>query len=324
MLDRMSVREFAGRAALAGLTVSILVIGGVAAGARSGAALADSRSETVPPVPADTLVSVGTHRLHVMTAGEGRPAVVIDVGFGDSPSNWQAVVDRVAERTQVVTYERAGYGRSEPGPLPRTPDRAMDELVTALKNVGIAPPYIFVGHSLGGLNVLLLSARHPELAAGLVLVDPPPIAFLAGTSFPELRADAESTSARLARDAEAAAASPDSSVAGQAPRLRMLTSEHAEMFSAGAEAAGIDSLGELPVTVIAAGNANPAFGAVAFKFQEFWIDENTRIAEMSRHPKLRIAHSGHYVYREAPDVVVEEIVAMVDSVRVERKSGKKK
>ncbi len=144
-----------------------------------------------------------------------------------------------------------------------------------------------------------------------------------------MRADVESTTVRLERDAEAAAASSDSSEAAQVPRLRTLASEHAEMFSAGAGGvAEIDSLGELPVTVIAAGNANPAFGSVAFTFQEFWIDENARIAEMSKHPKLRIARSGHYVYREAPDVVVEEIAAMVDSVcagmKKEKKGGKKK
>jgi pimeloyl-ACP methyl ester carboxylesterase len=271
------------------------------------------------------MVSVGTHRLHVMTAGEGRPPVVIDVGFGDSPANWQAVVERLAERTQVVTYERAGYGRSEPGPLPRTPDRAVDELAAALKGAGIEPPYLFVGHSLGGLNMLLMGARHPELSAALVLVDPPPIAFLAGEKFPELRADAESTTVRLGRDADAAASSSDPTVAAQAPRLRMLASEHAEMFSADAGGvAEIDSLGELPVTVIAAGNANPEFGSVAFTFQEFWIDENTRVAEMSKRPRLRIARSGHYVYREAPNVVVEEIAAMVDSVRAEMNNRKKK
>lgn len=291
----------------------------------SAFAPATARDKAAPPAPADTMVSVGTHRLHVMTAGQGRPPVVIDVGFGDSPANWQGIVDRVAEHTQVVTYERAGYGRSEPGPVPRTPERAVEELLAALRGVGIEPPYVFVGHSLGGVNMLLMGARHPELCAGLVLVDPPPIAFLQGKAFPELRADAESTTVRLERDAEAAAASPDSSVAGQAPRLRMLASEHAEMFSAGAGGvAEIDSLGELPVTVIAAGNANPAFGSVAFTFQEFWIGENTRIAEMSEHRKLRIARSGHYIYREAPDVVVEEITAMVDSVRAEKKSGKKK
>lgn len=287
----------------------------------SGPAPAAARSEAHPPAPADTMVSVGTHRLHVMTTGEGRPPVVIDVGFGDSPSNWQSVVERVAKQTQVVTYERAGYGQSEPGPLPRTSDRAVEELVAALGGVGIEPPYVFVGHSLGALNMLLMGARHPELAAGLVLVNPPPIAFLGGGSFPELRAGAESTTVRLARDVEAAAASPDSGVARQVPRLRMLASEHAEMFSAGSAVAEIDSLGELRVTVIAAGNANPDFGEIAFKFQEYWIGESSRVAEMSKRPKFGIARSGSAVYREAPDMVVEEITAMVDSVRADKQSG---
>ena len=151
---------------------------------------------------------------------------------------------------------------------------------------------------------------------GLLLVSPPPLAFLAGREFPELRAEADSLSARLDREAAAAEASSDPGVRAGAPRLRALASEHAMMFSTGAEqAGGIETLGDLPVTVIAAGNANPDFGAVAFRFQELWIAENARLAELSTRGRFLLARSGHRVHREAPDLIVREVIAMVDSVR---------
>jgi hypothetical protein len=45
--------------------------------------------------------------------------VVIDTGVGDIAEHWRAFQTRVAEFTHVCTYDRAGYGSSDPGPLPR-------------------------------------------------------------------------------------------------------------------------------------------------------------------------------------------------------------
>ena len=108
----------------------------------------------------DTMVSLGTHSLHIRCTGQGSPVVVIDTGAGDTSERWQPIQAQVAQVTRVCTYDRAGYGSSEPGPLPRHSQRAAGELKQLLENAGVGEPYVLVGHSLGGLNVQGFADRH--------------------------------------------------------------------------------------------------------------------------------------------------------------------
>jgi pimeloyl-ACP methyl ester carboxylesterase len=71
----------------------------------------------------------------------------------------------------VVSYDRAGLGWSDLGPMPRTADRIADELHTLLQKAAIAPPYILVGHSFGGLTMPVFASRFPDEVAGMVLID---------------------------------------------------------------------------------------------------------------------------------------------------------
>jgi pimeloyl-ACP methyl ester carboxylesterase len=84
---------------------------------------------------------------------------------------WTIVQPEVAKWTRACSYDRAGAGFSDPGPLPRTSVRIADELRSALHNGGIKGPYILVGHAFGGDNVRTFAARHPGEVAGLVLVE---------------------------------------------------------------------------------------------------------------------------------------------------------
>jgi pimeloyl-ACP methyl ester carboxylesterase len=86
--------------------------------------------------------------------------------------SWTYVQPAVADFTRACAYDRAGFGPSERGPLPRTAGRLADELHAMLLSSGEPPPYVLVGHSFGGLVTRVFAARHPDLTAGLVLVDP--------------------------------------------------------------------------------------------------------------------------------------------------------
>lgn len=72
----------------------------------------------------------------------------------------------------MCSYERAGYGFSDPGPLPRTTATIVDDEHDLLRNAGVSPPYIMVGHSMAGLDVRLYADRYPSEVIGLVLIDP--------------------------------------------------------------------------------------------------------------------------------------------------------
>ncbi|HXH24003.1 MAG TPA: alpha/beta fold hydrolase, partial [Vicinamibacterales bacterium] len=101
--------------------------------------------------PPGELISIGTHRLHLNRQGSGRPVVVFDAALGASSLSWTLVQPEVARLTRTCAYDRAGFGWSEAGPLPRTAGRIADELHALLHAAGEPPPYVLVGHSYGGL-----------------------------------------------------------------------------------------------------------------------------------------------------------------------------
>ena len=112
----------------------------------------------------------GTH-LNLYCMGKGTPAVVFDSGWEDWAPVWTIVQPAVAKFTRACSYDRAGAGFSDAGPMPRTSVRIADELHSALRNAGVSGPYILVGNAFGGDNVRTFAVRHPEETAGLVLVE---------------------------------------------------------------------------------------------------------------------------------------------------------
>ncbi len=117
------------------------------------------------------LVNAGGHKLHLNVIGHGHPAVIMENGSGDFSFIWDLVQPEVARFTETVSYDRAGYAWSDPGPLPRTGKQITWELHTALHNAGIKPPYILVGQSFGGFLVRYFALYYPKEVAGMVLVE---------------------------------------------------------------------------------------------------------------------------------------------------------
>lgn len=118
-----------------------------------------------------TTFHAGPTSLNFYCLGTGSPAVVFDAGYGDWSPAWAIVHPQVAKWTRACTYDRAGSGFSGRATNPRTSARIADELLAALKEGGIAGPYILVGSAYGGLNVRTFAQLHPQETAGLVLVD---------------------------------------------------------------------------------------------------------------------------------------------------------
>lgn len=121
--------------------------------------------------PPGSLVDVGGRRMHLWCRGSGRPTVVFDSALGATCLSWMLVQPRVAEFARACAYDRVGFGWSDPGPLPRSVDRIVENLHRLLEKARVPGPYVLVGHSYGGLTVRLFAARYREEVAGLVLVD---------------------------------------------------------------------------------------------------------------------------------------------------------
>lgn len=121
-----------------------------------------------------TMVDAGGHRVRMIVSGPEHqgPTVILECGIGGSTaSSWGWEQHMIGRFARVVSYDRAGLGASDPGPMPRDGERLVTELHTALGNAGIRPPYVFVGHSYGGLLARLYTDRYPDEVVGAVLVE---------------------------------------------------------------------------------------------------------------------------------------------------------
>jgi pimeloyl-ACP methyl ester carboxylesterase len=112
--------------------------------------------------------------MNLYCMGSGSPTVVFDSGWEDWAPAWSKVQPEVAQWTRACSYDRAGVGFSDPGPMPRTSVHIAQELRTALHHAGIAGPYILVGHAFGGDNIRTFADLYMREVAGLVLVDADP------------------------------------------------------------------------------------------------------------------------------------------------------
>lgn len=122
--------------------------------------------------PPGKLIDIGGYKLHLNTMGaEGKVTVICDAGLSGTSLGWSLVQAEASQFARVCSYDRAGYSWSDPSPLERTSMNIATELYALLKNAGIFGPYILIGHSFGGANVLIFADLYPEETFGVILVD---------------------------------------------------------------------------------------------------------------------------------------------------------
>lgn len=103
---------------------------------------------------------------------KGQPIIVFESGHGTPMDNWDKVLEGVSKLAPLVTYDRPGIGESGLVDQMPTLKNVSDRLVRILDCLELEPPYILVGHSLGGLYVRGFANHYPDLLAGLVIIDP--------------------------------------------------------------------------------------------------------------------------------------------------------
>jgi len=150
----------------------------VAALMASAAFVAATPSESQTPVLSPRVIEVDGTPVRILTLGlddraSGEPAVVLQAGGGASLDTWDGLLVRtISTLAPVVAYDRPGLGGSQFDGHDPTPQHIADHLTALLDVVDVGPPYILVGHSWGGPLILYFAGQHPEDIAGLVYLDP--------------------------------------------------------------------------------------------------------------------------------------------------------
>src|ERR1051325_9696575 len=121
--------------------------------------------------PVGNRVDIGGRSLHIVCMGNGPHTVVMESGAAVAFYEWWLVQNELRDEMRTCSYDRAGFGGSDPPPS-RSLAGYVSDLHELLHRAGEKPPFIFVGHSMGGPIVERYYWKYPEDVAGLVLVDP--------------------------------------------------------------------------------------------------------------------------------------------------------
>lgn len=277
------------------------------------------------------LVDVGGYRLLLNCTGVGSPTVVLEAGFGDVSVEWRAVQPQVEKFSRVCSYDRAGYGGSDPGPMPRTSLQIAKELATLLKNSGEMPPYVLVGSSFGGYNVRVFNGLYPDKVVGIVLADATQEDQyeLLPKAWSALSAAQLTHCQRLARYSffvadlgigrlmlRAQGAQDHAAyLILQSKYLRARASELEQMRVSAEQARAADHISDKPLVVLTASlNTDTTLSGGLSKqdfeeFQRTWVDDlQMRLAHLSgRGRRIMVLRSGHDIPSDRPDSIANAV-----------------
>jgi pimeloyl-ACP methyl ester carboxylesterase len=274
------------------------------------------------------LVDVGGYRLLLNCTGFGSPTVILESGFGDVSIEWRTVQPKIAKFSRVCSYDRAGYGGSDPGPMPRTSLQIARELHVLLRNASEMPPYVFVGSSFGGYNVRVFNGLYPDEVAGIVLADATqedqyellPKAWRAISAAQLKHCERLAKYAflvvnlgigRLMLRAQGSSGRGDYLIL-QTKYLRARASELEQIQVSAEQARAADHISDKPLVVLtAAENTDTTLSSGLSKndfeeFQRIWVDDlQMRLAGLStRGRRIMVQESGHDIPSDRPESIV--------------------
>jgi pimeloyl-ACP methyl ester carboxylesterase len=286
-------------------------------------AISVSREQRLYPPPGK-LVDIGGYRLHLYCSGEGGPTVILDYGRVGSYLDWFYVQPQVARFTRVCSYDRGGYGWSEPSPKPRLPSVMAEELHTLLANAGEKPPFVLVGHSFGTFDVLMYAHKYREEVAGIVLMDGShpdqqlpfhwrdklglrTMQFTAPFGLPRWR--------RWCGGGPAEIAPIKTAIFCRSHVYRTDYAQWAAFPEGAEEVRRLSSLGNLPLHIVSRDpHLRPrSDDPTPSSREQHWLQLQQQLLQLSTNVTHTIATgSGHDVMKDRPDVVVEAIRETVE------------
>ena len=278
--------------------------------------------------PPGKMVDIGGRRLHLQCRGaDTKPVVVFENGAFATTVWYRAAFDEVAKIARVCMYDRAGLGWSDPVPAPRSLGARVDDLHALLEKAHESPPYILVGHSMGGLLARIYTKKFPNDVAGLVLIE---------SSEEQMNGSQRSERESAENAKQIGIGAMVLSLGIQIPQVRFPNGpadqeiiQRASVFRAGQDdllamsrlteelqsIGSLEALDDLPLVVVQQGRPDPSR---AMERTKEWREAQARLARLStRSEELVAERSWHSVMNDEPEMYRIAVAKVLDMIRTD-------
>lgn len=241
----------------------------------------------------DGTFMVHDHELYLSCSGGPGPTVIFEAAVGGDHTLWP-IADRIRDKAYACVYDRPGNGESSVPAKPMTARADVADLHELLEVADIPGPVVMVGHSYGGLIAWMEAVEHPKDVAGIVLID---------SSHPDQLARWD---AGMTVEQRAQLRAPFANF----PYVDFLASLHEAADEYG-------SLPPIPLTVITGANVDQSAcddGLPCQEMHDIWLELQDEYAALRPDARHIEAPTGHYVQDEDPDLVVDEILRLLESL----------
>jgi pimeloyl-ACP methyl ester carboxylesterase len=263
----------------------------------------------------ERFVEIDHHKLFISCTGaqNAKFTVIFESGAGGSSKDWERVRSLLPSNIRTLAYDRAGLGKSEVGPLPRTMAQEVFELHQLLKSAKIKGPIILVGQSIGGLLVRLYTEQYGKNVVGIVLVDPTHESSVLGSmkygGWVRLREKATGKVIPEPQLKKKVSLEYDSTADYMAEEFQKI---YLSIIK------NPQQLKNRPLVVLGAGKRNQPPGTPDEQWQELRTERDKQIQELTKlssNSKFIIdPKSGHLIHYDNPEIVAQSIEMVINSI----------
>ncbi|HTF20817.1 MAG TPA: alpha/beta hydrolase [Chryseolinea sp.] len=265
-------------------------------------------------------VKIGYHSLYARSTGpeDARLTVVFESGAGGNSKDWEHIQMSMPEEVRTIAYDRAGVGKSDVGPMPRTFSQEALELHEMLKSLDVSGPVILVGQSIGGLLARVYVEQYGQNVAGLVLLDPTHESSMLGSmrygGWTRLREKATGHLIPIPQLLQRISPGYDSTVdyaAGDFQKIYLMRMTNPT------------PLGNRPLIVVGAGIRKQPPGTPDDQWKELRSERDSQIQDLtslSDNSRFILdTKSGHSIHIDNPTLVAQAIGDVIQAVRTKKK-----
>lgn len=240
-------------------------------------------------------------KLEYLRAGEGQPTIVFLSGYGaDIDASWSKILPEAKNISTAFAYNRYNYGNSDRADVPQTGEKVIASLRSLLKERRLAPPYVLVAHSLGGMYAQLFAREYPMEVSGVVLID---------SSHPDQE------EMRSAREGAARRAIGHMTYWFDSVTHPVRHSEIASFSETAKQIKAAMPFPDIPLIVISA-RKEPSWWVASDESVQIFRENQQRLVGLSPQGRQIVARkSGHFIQNDEPEIVLQAIREVVNQVR---------